>query len=140
MHHRFSINNRLAVAATVLGLAASALAGCAVSLPPMPLNNPANAHAAEAATPPLRPSLLANSRTFLTAQADDREQKAKRMDMSDMTGMQGMSHDSSPSAAPKGSYYTCPMHPEIHEAKPGECPKCGMTLIKKSAAAAGAKP
>ena len=30
-------------------------------------------------------------------------------------------------------YYTCPMHPEIHEEKPGKCPKCGgMDLVKKS--------
>ena len=27
--------------------------------------------------------------------------------------------------------YTCPMHPEIQEAKPGKCPKCGMELVKK---------
>jgi CopA family copper-resistance protein len=27
-------------------------------------------------------------------------------------------------------YYTCVMHPEIHEAAPGDCPKCGMTLVK----------
>ena len=27
--------------------------------------------------------------------------------------------------------YTCPMHPEIHSAKPGNCPKCGMKLIKE---------
>src|SRR5712671_3699739 len=25
--------------------------------------------------------------------------------------------------------YTCPMHPEIVRAEPGECPKCGMTLV-----------
>lgn len=30
-------------------------------------------------------------------------------------------------------YYTCPMHPEIKEDKPGKCPKCGgMDLVKKS--------
>ncbi|MGI8437966.1 MAG: heavy metal-binding domain-containing protein [Chthoniobacterales bacterium] len=29
------------------------------------------------------------------------------------------------------SYWTCVMHPEIHETKPGQCPKCGMTLVKK---------
>ena len=30
-------------------------------------------------------------------------------------------------------YYTCPMHPEIHEDKLGKCPKCGgMDLVKKS--------
>ncbi len=26
------------------------------------------------------------------------------------------------------STYTCPMHPEIRQAQPGNCPKCGMTL------------
>nr|WP_294899589.1 multicopper oxidase domain-containing protein [uncultured Pedobacter sp.] len=25
--------------------------------------------------------------------------------------------------------YTCPMHPEIHATKPGNCPKCGMKLV-----------
>ena len=27
--------------------------------------------------------------------------------------------------------YTCPMHPEVITDKPGKCPKCGMTLVKK---------
>jgi Cu+-exporting ATPase len=27
-----------------------------------------------------------------------------------------------------GAVYTCPMHPEIRQSKPGDCPKCGMTL------------
>lgn len=27
-----------------------------------------------------------------------------------------------------GTVYTCPMHPEIRQAQPGSCPKCGMTL------------
>ena len=27
--------------------------------------------------------------------------------------------------------YTCPMHPEIHATTPGNCPKCGMKLIKE---------
>lgn len=26
--------------------------------------------------------------------------------------------------------YTCPMHPEIRQNKPGKCPICGMTLVK----------
>jgi Cu+-exporting ATPase len=28
--------------------------------------------------------------------------------------------------------YTCPMHPEIEQDHPGECPKCGMTLEPRS--------
>ncbi|MBC7942589.1 MAG: heavy metal translocating P-type ATPase [Chitinophagaceae bacterium] len=27
-----------------------------------------------------------------------------------------------------GTVYTCPMHPEIRQNHPGDCPKCGMTL------------
>lgn len=29
------------------------------------------------------------------------------------------------------TFYTCVMHPEIHEKKPGKCPKCGMDLVKE---------
>ncbi|MXN79089.1 heavy metal translocating P-type ATPase [Burkholderia sp. 4701] len=29
---------------------------------------------------------------------------------------------------PDGTIYTCPMHPEIRQDHPGQCPKCGMTL------------
>jgi len=28
-------------------------------------------------------------------------------------------------------YYTCPMHPEIVRDEPGDCPICGMTLVRK---------
>ena len=28
----------------------------------------------------------------------------------------------------KDTFYTCPMHPEIHQDHPGNCPKCGMAL------------
>jgi hypothetical protein len=31
----------------------------------------------------------------------------------------------------KAQWYTCPMHPEIRERKPGNCPKCGMSLAKE---------
>ncbi len=32
------------------------------------------------------------------------------------------------SAASTGTFYTCPMHPEIRQDHPGACPKCGMAL------------
>ena len=28
--------------------------------------------------------------------------------------------------------YTCPMHPEVQQDHPGDCPKCGMTLVLKT--------
>jgi len=49
------------------------------------------------------------------------------------------SPNASPSRAqaktgPQGEY-TCPMHPEINQAGPGNCPKCGMTLERSTAPA-----
>ena len=34
-----------------------------------------------------------------------------------------------------GAIYTCPMHPEIEQTGPGDCPKCGMALEPKNIAA-----
>ena len=31
-------------------------------------------------------------------------------------------------ATAKGALYTCPMHLEVQQVGPGNCPKCGMTL------------
>ena len=31
----------------------------------------------------------------------------------------------------EAAVYTCPMHPEVTSSKPGKCPKCGMTLVKR---------
>src|SRR4029077_3542917 len=36
-------------------------------------------------------------------------------------------HDA-PKPLPKGTLYTCPMHPEIVQEGPGHCPICGMAL------------
>ena len=56
-----------------------------------------------------------------------------------MSGMEGMQHGKT-GATKMGSgeqprsrkiYYTCAMHPQIHQDKPGKCSICGMTLIKK---------
>jgi Cu+-exporting ATPase len=33
-----------------------------------------------------------------------------------------------PKQAGPGAAYTCPMHPEIRQERPGDCPKCGMAL------------
>lgn len=34
------------------------------------------------------------------------------------------------------TYYTCPMHPNVHEKHPGHCPICGMRLVEKTIAKA----
>lgn len=34
------------------------------------------------------------------------------------------------STAQSKAYYTCSMHPQVHEEKPGDCPICGMKMIK----------
>ena len=39
-----------------------------------------------------------------------------------------MSTAPTPTPAQAGTIYTCPMHPEIRQNHPGNCPKCGMTL------------
>jgi Cu+-exporting ATPase len=41
-----------------------------------------------------------------------------------------------PEARPQDkAIYTCPMHPEVQQDHPGDCPKCGMALEPKTAAA-----
>jgi Cu+-exporting ATPase len=35
---------------------------------------------------------------------------------------------SAPARGGKGAIYTCPMHPEVRQLGPGDCPKCGMAL------------
>ena len=37
----------------------------------------------------------------------------------------------SASPAKDGAKYTCTMHPEVVQDKPGNCPKCGMKLVEK---------
>ena len=39
-----------------------------------------------------------------------------------------LGHRGEPEPMPKGTQYTCPMHPEIVRDKPGSCPICGMAL------------
>ena len=42
--------------------------------------------------------------------------------------------------AEDGAAFTCPMHPEVAATEPGQCPICGMTLLKKSRVPAEERP
>ena len=41
-------------------------------------------------------------------------------------------HEEHNMPAKKQETYSCPMHPEVQQSKPGKCPKCGMALEKKA--------
>ncbi|UKT62743.1 multicopper oxidase domain-containing protein [Pedobacter mucosus] len=49
-----------------------------------------------------------------------------------MGGMKMSPQKPAVEAPSSGETYTCPMHPEIHASKPGNCPKCGMKLVKET--------
>ena len=44
----------------------------------------------------------------------------------------GHTHDAPDSTAAKGTIYTCSMHPQVRQNKPGTCPFCGMALAPLS--------
>ena len=47
---------------------------------------------------------------------------------SDYANADPMTAAATPTPTSSGLIYTCPMHPEIRQPSPGNCPKCGMTL------------
>jgi hypothetical protein len=125
------------------------LSSCAANFQPPPLSstNPASVNARESVTPVAKPMLGSDAVTrktneLLTASAPGNPsfQPSEMQGMHHgMSGMEGMQHKKT-GAAKMGSgeqprkgkiYYTCAMHPQIHQDKPGKCPICGMTLIKK---------
>lgn len=43
----------------------------------------------------------------------------------------GRNSAEAPGSTTEQVIYTCPMHPEVQQPKPGKCPKCGMDLVPK---------
>lgn len=125
------------------------LIGCAANFQPPPLSatNPASVEAKESVMPAARPMLR---RDALTQKTDERlaantpgnpsfQPPEMEQMHHGMNGMEGMQHDKLGTAKMDSGekptsgkiYYTCRMHPQIHQDKPGSCPICSKTLIKK---------
>ena len=70
----------------------------------------------------------------LKPQTTKKSKKAKESESMKGMDMKGMKTTSdTASKAAEAGYWTCPMHPEVHQAGPGKCPICGMNLeYKKS--------
>ena len=60
---------------------------------------------------------------------------AKPKDKSGAAVDKMVEHDPKTVPAPGASIYTCPMHPEVQQDHPGDCPKCGMALEPKTVTA-----
>lgn len=119
------------------------LTGCAGdnNAPPLTAVNPAHVDAAEAPyVPPA--SVLVDDRTAPpTPPSKDDSKKddvtpAHEHGASPATGnpaaASATTGATSATQPGKNDVYTCPMHPEVMQSAPGRCPKCGMSLVKKS--------
>ena len=96
--------------ATLLGLFVSLLlAGCAgTTAPRISADHPASPFAQEAPLPP-------QSRTLGGEPVRTHKE-----------GEKGQTEE--PAGQPEDLVYVCPMHPDVMQGAPGECPKCGMVL------------
>ena len=127
--------NIITTSAVTFALAA-ALAGCAATQPPpLSANNPASAEAREGRTSP-PPRLRADDE--LTKKANARlagdapvQPQYQPTEMGKMPGSEHESMNMGGEQKPAKSYWTCVMHPQVRQDKPGKCPICGMTLVEK---------
>jgi hypothetical protein len=46
-------------------------------------------------------------------------------------GVTGCNKSTPEQGSSQAKQYTCSMHPEVVQDKPGKCPKCGMELVEK---------
>jgi Cu(I)/Ag(I) efflux system membrane fusion protein len=48
-----------------------------------------------------------------------------------VVGVAGCSKPAEEQTSGQTKQYTCTMHPDVVQNKPGKCPKCGMELVEK---------
>jgi Heavy metal binding domain len=125
------------------------LSSCAANFQPPPVSatNPASVNARESVTPVAKPMLGTDAVTQKTnellaasAPGNPSFQPSEMQGMHHgMSGMEGMQHKktggtktgSGEQPTSRKIYYTCAMHPQVHQDTLGKCPICGTTLIKK---------
>ena len=121
----------------LLLLSCAFLTGCATNFESRPLlpDHPASPQAEEAPRPRAR-RLMADDGLTRTTKEQLARKEAPKPDFPpagmthEMSKMEGMAPHPDGTAPPASSIYTCVMHPEVQQAGPGNCPKCGMTLVK----------
>jgi hypothetical protein len=105
-------------------LVALLLSACAGTTPPprFSLLDPADPKAPESAVEPRSPVLERPA-----------EEPTASPAASEPTAMGHEHHRESPAgeASSTADVYSCPTHPQVREAKPGNCPHCGVTLVKQ---------
>lgn len=69
----------------------------------------------------------------------DMMQNMKNVNMQSDTSGMSMQTSGDTSAMVNKTIYTCVMHPQVQQDKPGKCPICGMTLVKKTIKVAAPK-
>ncbi len=110
----------------VVSLSGLLLSACAGATPPPRFSalDPADPKAPESAVDPRSPLLEGPA-----------EQPTTPSSASETLPMGHEHHmdSSSGEASPIADVYSCPMHPQVREPKPGKCPICGMTLVKQPA-------
>ena len=116
------------ISAIVVALVFSGCAG----MEPTPLTekHPASSQGAEGAI--FRPAPLTDETTQRAAEqlARAKPEQEFAKPSAPQPPPDGM-EPKTPQQAEGDGPYTCPMHPEVKSDQPGECPKCGMDLVRK---------
>lgn len=117
------------------------LTGCAATTPAPRFSavSPADEDAPEAGIPAHVPALAGEPEALASAPATDTPKPAVSHEGHSMPaeapairGHEGHSPGAPAAAGPADQWYTCPMHPEVKQASPGSCSKCGMTLVRRT--------